>query len=946
MKTNIKYNIMRNIKLLFSASLFLFSTTVFCQEAANPDDFHVCPGSNTPAVFDIIPHNPRIGALQWQIYDFLNLVWINLVDHIHTVEGSLTNTLTLTSTSWAVDHFGHSPMVRCRYSYLFNTYYTASADVIIRPDIAITSQPIMPSGVCSGKTITLSTVATGPSLTYQWYITPNGGSATVITGATNSTYSYTSSYPSTIPSYYCRIKNGCSLPTYKNTNTVIESTILQSPVITLQPPATKTGCEATSVSISLTETHSGTPTYTWKRNGSNISPVQNSNTLTYNPAAMANSGSYNCVVTHSASICSATSTACALTMYPKESFTQQPSNLTIGSGGTANFQVTVTGSSLTYQWQFKSGASWPDVVNGGNVTGATTNKLEITSAIASNTFRCKVNGACTTNYYSDTARLTITAAPAITTHPANDTACVGSNATFSITSPNATSYYWQYSVNGIAAYSTISPTVNSNSLSVSIDNTSKDGYYYRCVAVNINGETNSDGAMLTVKTPITITTQPLVQSKCINDSAGLTVAATGSDLQYLWYKDAIAMPAETDYKIEIPFLDSANTGNYYCKLTNYCGTKNSNTVLFTVNKLPVPNNLGNDTTICWKQKVTLDPGAYSSYLWNTGATSRTLNADSNITYSVVVTDANGCKANASRGINVLKPWDSTQICLVTFDPAKNKNKVIWDRVQNKRIVSYNIYKIVGSSYEKLGEVKMDSLSVFVDNLSSPSIKTDQYVLKAVDSCGNESNKSKFVSTMLLQASKGSSNTEANLLWSKYIDESGSFVPTYYYIWKGKTKDNMGTAPIDSVSGGLAPLYIDTHFDGVSAFYKLEIRKPSACAPAILKAESGPYSQSLSNITEYKTTALGNTGEIPVAVYPNPVGNAFTIVCELDESGDVMIEICDLTGKKIFEKQLKGQAAGECKTELDTDNCGLSTGMYNVKVIANGKITVIKITCQK
>jgi hypothetical protein len=62
-------------------------------------------------------------------------------------------------------------------------------------------------------------------------------------------------------------------------------------------------------------------------------------------------------------------------------------------------------------------------------------------------------------------------------------------------------------------------------------------------------------------------------------------------------------------------------------------------------------NLGNDTTLCNSNTVTLDAGnGYASYLWNNGSTNQTLTAFTTdtsgavvLTYIVVATDSSGCQ---------------------------------------------------------------------------------------------------------------------------------------------------------------------------------------------------------------------------------------------------------------------------------------------------------------
>lgn len=53
-------------------------------------------------------------------------------------------------------------------------------------------------------------------------------------------------------------------------------------------------------------------------------------------------------------------------------------------------------------------------------------------------------------------------------------------------------------------------------------------------------------------------------------------------------------------------------------------------------------DLGNDTTICVDEILTLDAGTGSSFVWSTGETTQTIDVDTLGTYWVEVTDASGC----------------------------------------------------------------------------------------------------------------------------------------------------------------------------------------------------------------------------------------------------------------------------------------------------------------
>ena len=84
------------------------------------------------------------------------------------------------------------------------------------------------------------------------------------------------------------------------------------------------------------------------------------------------------------------------------------------------------------------------------------------------------------------------------------------------------------------------------------------------------------------------------------------------------------------------------TTTYTVTYNDYCGNPQTDDVLVIV-RPPAQPNLGNDTTICQANQITLDAGTYASYLWSTTATtSQTETYTGAGTYSVTVTNSDGC----------------------------------------------------------------------------------------------------------------------------------------------------------------------------------------------------------------------------------------------------------------------------------------------------------------
>ena len=130
--------------------------------------------------------------------------------------------------------------------------------------------------------------------------------------------------------------------------------------------------------------------------------------------------------------------------------TTQPVSQTNVLGGMVSFNVAVSGTDpLSYQWQANSGTGFTNVVNGGQISGATSNVLAIASATPNWTLAYQV---IVTNSYgavtsSPAANLTLLSTPVITTQPVSQTNSVGSTVAFNVVATGAAplNYQWQAS---------------------------------------------------------------------------------------------------------------------------------------------------------------------------------------------------------------------------------------------------------------------------------------------------------------------------------------------------------------------------------------------------------------------------------------------------------------------------------------------------------------------
>jgi large repetitive protein len=167
---------------------------------------------------------------------------------------------------------------------------------------------------------------------------------------------------------------------------------------------------------------------------------------------------------------------------------------------------------------------------------------------------------------------------------------------------------------------------------------------YSVTVTNSNGCTASAGPMtVTVNanpTPTITGSGPL--SFC--SGTGVTLDAGAGYASYLW------STGETTQTI---FVLLPGTYNVTVTDGNGCsGAATPVTVTVNPNPAPVIFNFG-PTTFCQGGSVTLDAGGgYTSYLWSTGATTRTILVTTSGNYCVTVTNSFGCPGSACRTVTV------------------------------------------------------------------------------------------------------------------------------------------------------------------------------------------------------------------------------------------------------------------------------------------------------
>ena len=164
--------------------------------------------------------------------------------------------------------------------------------------------------------------------------------------------------------------------------------------------------------------------------------------------------------------------------------------------------------------------------------------------------------------------------PTIKADPKDVTVRNGKKAVFTVNAKGAKSYQWQVS-NNRTGWQDI-PKATKKKLTISKVDTYMDGYAYRCIAINADGETISEAAYLDAYlVPPTVTTQPKNVLTFQSRKATFTVKAKEAK-KYQWqvnegygWED---IPKATSSKLTVKKVTVDMFGNQYrCVVTNADG---------------------------------------------------------------------------------------------------------------------------------------------------------------------------------------------------------------------------------------------------------------------------------------------------------------------------------------------------------------------------------------
>ena len=258
-------------------------------------------------------------------------------------------------------------------------------------------------------------------------------------------------------------------------------------------------------------------------------------------------------------------------------------------------------------------------------------------------------------------------------------------------------------------------------------------------------------------------------------------------------------------------------------------------------------------------------------------------------YTLTITDANNCKATQTYKVDA-KPFRQPEISLVSYGEQSRKNIIAWQKEQTNEIDKYFIYRETerNGEYEKIGSLKYNENSVFVDETINPQHNSYRYRISAGNKCF-ESPLSHESKTINLQWERDA-NRAIHLWWDAY--EGSRYITFAVYRLTRKGQFLVSEFPANKF-GYIAEKPEDEtigYFVAVKLIGKIDINAP-------MKSESGPFIIVISNIAELENfeDAISEIPENSAIVYSKDK----TIVIKSVEQNDV--KVFDLTGSVIAQK---------------------------------------------
>lgn len=752
------------------------------------------------------------------------------------------------------------------------------------------------STICSGNTALPTANGLG---VLGWYSAPTGGSSFFTGGMYNTpALSITTTY------YVEDVVSGCA----SVTRSAVTITVNPVPDITIN--GLSTICAGNGVSLTTT-LNAGGPisSYMWQPGSlatANITPTP-AGTTTYTLTA---TNSFACTAVFNKLV--------TVNANP----TVSVNSITICNGQSS--PLTATGAT-TYNWAPPTGLS---STTGSSVTASPTTSTTYTVT--------GTTGGCSGN---SVAVVTVNPLPVVTANSA--TVCVGASGT--LTAAGALSYTW--SPGGMLGSSiNVSPAATTT---------------YTVTGASAAGCFNTATATVIVNSLPTIT----ANNQTICSGSAATLIASGG-MTYIWNTGSTS----SSIVVFPPF-----TSSYTVTGTDVNGCSNTAVGLVTVNPLPIVD-AGLDQSICEYGEVSLS-GSGAGIVTATWAQSGGTTEGVTINYTTLPTASTnyvftGVDANACSG---------TDTVFITVTPSKHITGTITSTVgtvnANAYLLKYNAVQLVFDTFEVQAIVANQYLfsSIPFDNFLVKVVPDTALHLTLVPTYyGNEyqwdsalvinhgclTDFTADITMIELPATSGTGFISGHIIEDDGFGNRVNGINSVMVpggplkgvdIKLGKNpgggiqartmSDSLGYYEFDNLPNDTFKIYVDIPGLPMDSSYIFTIASGTE-----VFTDLDFYADSNSVNPLFVAVGLQNVkpkAETFVNVFPNPAKQNVKIQFH-SQTGNSKIELMNMQGLTLFEKNLSGLPKGKHELQLNLEQMNLSSGIYFIKISTDNSMLTEKL----
>ncbi|MBN1982863.1 MAG: immunoglobulin domain-containing protein [Chitinivibrionales bacterium] len=571
---------------------FFPATNGWCQGDFIPVQIQSFSGNqirwtNQSAFFSVQTIGTDPITCQWQRKPSVNADWV-------LIQTSSTNTVTLNQLS-----LGERCFIRCIATN--GSGQSASSDTTdseARLFVNAINTDLRDSVIrWIGQSATFTLAISGDSdasIQYQWR--KNGR---VISGNSNEIVQNNLQFSDSSATIYCIVSDrGVA-----DTSIVCKLSVKQPVEIVENVPLTALAWEGKTLTLGIGVSGSWPVKFQWQSQSNTTggwSDITGATGSSYTNPSVSAGLKYRCRVNNG--LADIYSNECAVTVNIPAQFRSEitPLSKTVQVGDSTTFQITIRGTSVTYQWQHESSAnSWEDLGTAATVNGEQMVQLQLTKIAARQhgRYRCHAynDGADT---FSTSAELVVQEKPIVIEIQPRDTAVLRTgNVIFKVRASGPDILYRWYA-NTKGRWDTVARATDSI---LSIRNTALTrGGSYRCQLTTEGGQ-----SVLTndVKLTVVDERQPEDKSAWTNQQLRLSASAQcyGSLMSYQWHHNGTAVPNATTNEYIDSLIQPEDSGSYFCRITNGSVSINTRTAIVQVFR-SAQITLEPQSVTCWTKR--------------------------------------------------------------------------------------------------------------------------------------------------------------------------------------------------------------------------------------------------------------------------------------------------------------------------------------------------------